>query len=87
MNWPPFERCERGGERHLDAELVGPVRLALADAFDLGRMQRIDFPAALAAGAARAPGEGQRQRLGEDCAQAARRRLILRTMSRMTRPR
>jgi hypothetical protein len=27
---------QRGGDRHLDAELVGPMRLALADAFDLG---------------------------------------------------
>ena len=35
------------GERDLDAELVRPMRLALADAFDFGRVQGIDFPAAL----------------------------------------
>jgi hypothetical protein len=38
---------ERGGERDFDAELVGPMRLAFADAFDLGRVQRIDLPSAL----------------------------------------
>jgi len=35
-----IERC---GERDLDAELVRAMRLALADAFDLGRVQRIDL--------------------------------------------
>ena len=30
---------QRGGDRHLDAEFVRPMRLALADAFDLGRVQ------------------------------------------------
>jgi hypothetical protein len=39
-----FGAMERGGERDLDAELVRPMRLALADAFDLGGVQRIDFP-------------------------------------------
>ena len=39
---------ERGGDADLDAELVGLVGLALADAFGLGRVQRIDLPAALA---------------------------------------
>ena len=33
---------ERGGERDLDAEFVGAMGLALADAFDLGRVQRVD---------------------------------------------
>jgi hypothetical protein len=33
---------EGGGERDLDAELVRAMGLALADAFDLGRVQRID---------------------------------------------
>src|SRR3974390_695706 len=33
---------ERRGDRRLDAELVRTMRLALADAFDLGRMQGID---------------------------------------------
>ena len=36
---------QRRRHRRLDAELVGPARLA--DAFDLGRMQRIDLPPAL----------------------------------------
>src|SRR5262249_59206359 len=38
---------QRGGHRGLDAELVRPVRLALADAFYLRRMQRVDFGSAL----------------------------------------
>ena len=38
----------RGGDRHLAAELVGRPGLAFADAFDLGRVQRIDLVAALA---------------------------------------
>jgi hypothetical protein len=46
----------RGGDRHLDAEFVGPMRLALADALDLGRMQRVNLLSAADAGAARAPG-------------------------------
>src|ERR1700752_52149 len=41
-NWPP-----RDGDLH--AELVRLVRLAFADALDLGRMQRIDLAPALAA--------------------------------------
>ena len=47
---------ERGGERDLDAELVRPMRLAFADAFDLGRVQRIDLLSALMLALARAPG-------------------------------
>jgi hypothetical protein len=35
---PALRAGERGGARHLDAELVRAVRLALADALDLGRM-------------------------------------------------
>src|SRR5579862_5192840 len=35
------------GQRDLHAELVGAMRLALADAFDLRRVQRINLPAAL----------------------------------------
>ena len=31
---------KRGGERDLDAELVRPMRLALADTFDLGGVRR-----------------------------------------------
>ena len=34
---------QRRGDGDLDPKLIGPVRLALADAFDLGRVQRIDF--------------------------------------------
>jgi hypothetical protein len=33
---------ERGRDRDLDAELIRAVRLAFADAFDLGRVQGID---------------------------------------------
>src|SRR6185437_7915746 len=36
------------GDRHLAAELLGRMRLAFANAFDLGRVQRIDLGAALA---------------------------------------
>ena len=39
---------QRGGDRHLDAELVRSMRLALADALDLRRMQAPDLAAALA---------------------------------------
>jgi hypothetical protein len=38
----------RGGDTHLDPELVRPVRFALADALDLWRVQGIDLAAALA---------------------------------------
>src|SRR5476651_1731837 len=38
---------ERGGDGDLDAELIGAMRLALADAFDLRRVQRIDLRPAL----------------------------------------
>jgi len=37
-----------GHDRDLDAELVGRARLALADALDLGGMEGIELPAALA---------------------------------------
>src|SRR5215470_9764412 len=40
---------ERGGDAHLDAELVRFVRLTFAYAFDLGRVQAVDLGAALAA--------------------------------------
>ena len=36
-----------GGDRYIDAELIGCAGLALADAFDLRRMEGIEFPAAL----------------------------------------
>ena len=35
---PASGMLDRGGDAHLDAELVGPVRLALADALDLWRV-------------------------------------------------
>ena len=77
---------ERGGERDLDAELVGPMRLALADALDLGRVQGIDLASALMLALLAHPA-GEHERMGEDALQRRRRPLILRTMSRMTRPR
>src|SRR5260221_5577937 len=50
-----------GGDAHLDAELVGPVRLALTDALDLRRVQGIDLAAALEALLFQhAPGQEQR---------------------------
>ena len=60
---------QRGRDRHLDAELVGAMGLALADAFDLGRVQRIDLRSALVL-ALMAHAEGEPQRFGEDLAQA-----------------
>ncbi len=38
---------KRRRHRHFDAELVRAMRLALADAFDLGRVQAVDLPAPL----------------------------------------
>ena len=60
-----FGVVERRGDGDLDTELVGSVRFPLADALDLGRMQRIDLlaPLVLALVAHR---EGQRQRPSED---------------------
>src|SRR5262249_40515232 len=50
-----------GGDAPLDAELVRPVRLALADALPLRRVQGIDLAAALAALLLQhAPGQEQR---------------------------
>jgi hypothetical protein len=51
----------RGGDAHLDPELVRPVRFALADALDLWHVQGIDLAAALAAlRFQHAPGQEQR---------------------------
>ena len=47
-NWPPLGWVTGVAIDHLAAELVGCPGLALADALDLGRMQRIDLGAALA---------------------------------------
>lgn len=58
-----FGAMQRRGDRDFHAKLVGPVRVALADAFDLRRMERIDLFAALVlALAAHPPGERERQR-------------------------
>ena len=55
---------QRGGNTDLDAELVRPVGLALADTFDFRRVQGIDFGPALALLLlAHAP--RQHERLGE----------------------
>ena len=59
---------QRGGERDLDAELVGPMGLALADALDLGRVQRIDFLSALMLKLL-AHAAGEHQLMGEDALQ------------------
>ena len=59
---------ERGGERHLDAELVRAMGLALADAFDLRRVQRIDLLSALMLALLAHPA-GEHQRMGEDALQ------------------
>src|SRR5215213_4409280 len=47
-NWPPLQRFEGRRHAHLDAELVGLVGLAFADALNLGSMQRVELPATLA---------------------------------------
>src|SRR5262249_61575465 len=72
-----------GGDAHLDAELVRLVRLALADALHLRRVQGIDLAAALAALLFQnAPGEIQRPHARKSSFPRMRR-----SMSRMTRPR
>ena len=49
-----------GGDADLDAEFIGLVRLALADAFDLGGVQAVDLGAAPATLLfAHAPGEAE----------------------------
>ena len=51
----------RGGDAHLDPELVRPMCFVLADALDLWRVQGIDLVAALAALLFQhAPGQEQR---------------------------
>jgi hypothetical protein len=76
---------ERGGDRDLDAELVGAMSFSLADAFDLGRVQRIDLPPTLVP-ALVTRSEGEQQRLG-DYLEQGRVAAGLAQMSRMTRPR
>src|SRR5262245_46809891 len=43
---PASGMLHRGGDAHLDPELIRPVRFALADALDLWRVQGIDLAAA-----------------------------------------
>src|SRR6185295_13298317 len=61
---------ERGCHRDLDAELVRPVRLALADALHFRRMQAVDFRPALMTVLLEHP-PGQMQQLGEERLQTA----------------
>ena len=46
---PALAALERGDDAHFDTELVRLVRLAFADAFDLGGVQAVDLGAALTA--------------------------------------
>src|SRR4029450_3692710 len=74
-----------GGDAHLDPELVRPVRLALADALDLWRVQGIELAAALAALLLQhVPGEIS-GRTNASCKPSFP--TMCRSMSRMTRPR
>ena len=63
----------RRRDRHLAAELVGRPGLALADALDLGGVQRIDLVAALAVVLEAHP-VSQGQEIGEALLSAPRRR-------------
>ncbi|GLS36975.1 hypothetical protein GCM10010869_25670 [Mesorhizobium tianshanense] len=75
---------QRGGDRDLDAELIGLVGLTLADAFHLGSVQGIDLLAALAL-ALVPDAPGKRQRQGEELGQFGL-PASLRVMSRITAP-
>jgi hypothetical protein len=68
MNWPPFERASVVATDTLTPNSYGRCALPLPTHFDLGRVQRIDFSAALAPILMAHP-EGQRQRFGEDWAE------------------
>jgi len=76
---------ERRGDGNLDAELVRAMRLALADAFDLGGVQRIDLRPPLVLALLAHPAR-QHQGEAKDLLERLS-PLILRTMSRVTRPR
>jgi hypothetical protein len=77
--------ADRGGNGDFDAELVRPMGLAFADAFDLRRVQGIDLrPALTLLLLADAP--RQRQQLCK-CRFEPAVALDLRPMSRITRPR
>jgi hypothetical protein len=65
---PAFRAIERGGDRDFDAKFIRAVRLALADALDLGRVQGIDLPASLVLALVAHP-FGQPQGLDEYVAQ------------------
>src|SRR5664279_4719762 len=80
-----FCNGSRSDDRSLDAELIGHAGFAFADAFDLGSMEGIQLPAALAlllradlASARKQPLECPPPRPGWPA--------ILRRMSRMMRP-
>src|SRR5215207_8019677 len=81
---PTPAAVQGGGHTHLDAELKGFVGLALADAFHLGRVQRIDLLAPFAL-ALVLDGPGQCQRPGESLCELGAGG-ILRARSRITRP-
>src|SRR6202167_3180946 len=68
MNRPPLERWRVVASDTFDAELVGAMGLALADAFDLGRVQRIDLFSALMLALLAHPA-GEHERMGEDALQ------------------
>src|SRR5262245_12374461 len=74
-----------GGDRGLDAELVGCAGLALSDALDLGSVEGIQLPAALAL-ALRTDLVGARERPFKQRASRSAFPAILRRMSRMIRP-
>ena len=76
---------KRRGDADLDAELVRPMRLALADALDLRRVQGIDLAPALAV-VLRQHAPGEAQRLAKTCRSSGR-PTMRRAMSRITRPR
>lgn len=75
---------QRGGDGDLDAELVGLVGFALANALDLRSVQGIHFLAPLAL-ALIPDAPGQRQRQGKTCISPGRPTSV-RVMSRITAP-
>ena len=74
-NWPPLG-FGPGRHQHLTAELVRRPGFALADAFDLGDVQRIDLAAALPAIL-----EPHRYRQGEQVGEGFLERLIVRDLA------
>src|SRR3712207_4766509 len=66
---PASAAVKRGCDRDFDPELVGPVRLALADALHLRGMQGVDLAAPLSLPLI-LDAPGQRQGMSEDALQA-----------------